>query len=673
LYVVFSLYSLSSGIRVSFELVDEVLSGLLEDALNSFRPKFQFAAFLLCCLLFLDASREASAHDVSLPLNELDISARRIYKTLAYLRSRPINVERKTSAEEYRRALGTAGIEKSMNNPKRALAILMSRINENEFKSLPQYVDALLMASELLETSDEHIGAMTYAEEALRLGGSPEQMAEAGARWFRGARRTELLSQRLNTFELWSKRRQQAKRDGTEGLDDSSIYEIAYALTKNGEHKQARTMLSKISSSSPYGSRAAYLVGVSFIESGDLQNAERWFQAIMKWPIPAYATEESTQKMEQSVRELASLATGRLRYERGALAEAAKAYKAVTVESDLYGQVCYEMAFLNLERKRKRGALLNIQCAKELGVGGKRSIDLVVLQASLLAHLGQYGDSVDEYEKLEREMLRLERIARETIENIQDPMQFLFGSMERNAVVDGDHASPGPPIFFGDLWDADISQLYRLHYVTKSAAETVKVFDKAIRQVELRLEEGDVFPDIVIRRQHFRILLRDIQHLQGHAADMSMGLRKHLGDSEQSFASLQGSHQKELEYSLSLESRLKDWAAITEAEMKKLDDMENRVQSKIAGKVQQIRDKNEKATIEIRTLERQVNTIGKKISKDALERMLAGFKDGVMRARVGVLDTYWVRKEHVSKQIEKLLNKKDALNKTYEAALNSMK
>ena len=152
-----------------------------------------------------------------------------------------------------------------------------------------------------------------------------------------------------------------------------------------------------------------------------------------------------------------------------------------------------------------------------------------------------------------------------------------------------------------------------------------------------------------------------------------MDLRKHLGDSEQSFAKSQGSHQKELEYSLSLERRLKDWAAITVAEMKKLDDMENRVQSKIAGKVRQIREKNERATIEIRTLEREVNTLGKKISKDALERMLAGFKDGVMRARVGVLDTYWVRKEHVSKQIEKLLNRKDALNKTYEAALNSMK
>ena len=100
--------------------------------------------------------------------------------------------------------------------------------------------------------------------------------------------------------------------------------------------------------------------------------------------------------------------------------------------------------------------------------------------------------------------------------------------------------------------------------MTQSALETVGVFDEAIRDVESRLEEGDVFPDVVIRRKHFRLLLRDIQHLQGHVADMSMGLRKHLGDSEQLLAKSQGSHQKELEYSLSLERRLKDWAVITE-------------------------------------------------------------------------------------------------------------
>ena len=52
--------------------------------------------------------------------------------------------------------------------------------------------------------------------------------------------------------------------------------------------------------------------------------------------------------------------------------------------------------------------------------------------------------------------------------------------------------------------------------------------------------------------------------------------------------------------------------------------------------------------------------------------MLKRFQSGVMRARVGVLDTYWVRKEHVSHAIKALTSKKEELNQAYDAALNSM-
>ena len=125
--------------------------------MNTFRQKFPIVGLVLFGALSIGVGEDAQAHDVSLPLKDLDVSARRIYKTLAYLRSRPIKIEKTTTDEEYRRALGAAGIEKSMNNPKRALAILMSRLNEKRFKNLPQYVDALLMASELLEASDKPV------------------------------------------------------------------------------------------------------------------------------------------------------------------------------------------------------------------------------------------------------------------------------------------------------------------------------------------------------------------------------------------------------------------------------------------------------------------------------------------------------------------------------------
>ena len=60
------------------------------------------------------------------------------------------------------------------------------------------------------------------------------------------------------------------------------------------------------------------------------------------------------------------------------------------------------------------------------------------------------------------------------------------------------------------------------------------------------------------------------------------------------------------------------------------------------------------------------------MTQRALTDMIERFQKGVMRARVGVLDTYWVRKEHVSQEIKALSTKKDELNRAYDEALNSM-
>lgn len=614
----------------------------------------------------------SQAHDVRLQLSELHQNAQRVYETLSYLKKRPIKLVREETVESHRRALGAAGIEKAMNNDQRAISILMARLEHPSFKTIPQYVDGLLMASELLESHDDSIGSMLYAAEALSRGGSPGQMAEAGARWFRGARRTEVVNQRLATFKLWSDRRKEAKGSGAQGLDHAAMYEVAYALKRNGEFEQAQKILSKIPSSSPYGSRSAYLVDVNFIEKGNLTNAERWFEAVMRWPLPAYVYTDEARAMETKVRELAALATGRLRYERGALEEASKAYRMIPAESALFGEACYEQTFLNLDRKRQRGALRSIQCAKQLGVGGKRHIDVILMQASLLAHLGQYTDSLESYKEIEAKLLRLQRIATETVQNIEDPMLFLFSAMERNATNAGDEATPGPPLFFGDLWDEDVNQLYRLYSGLQETLRTTKQFELAVTRVEERLKAEDVFPDLQIRRQHFRILLRDIQHLQGHAADISMGLRNHQGDSGGGLTGTEEKHSADLSYSLSLEKRLSSWAKIAETEMLKLDREESDVLASITKKVGLLKTRNATAHRNIEQLSTEVRTLGAKVTTHALEKMLRAFQDGVMRARVGVLDTYWVRKEHVSQKIKTILNKKDDLNKAYDAAINAM-
>ena len=90
------------------------------------------------------------------------------------------------------------------------------------------------------------------------------------------------------------------------------------------------TCVEPLSPESAFGSRAAYLAGVVFVEEGDLQNAERWFSAVMDWALPAFPEEHPQMAIEKDVRALAALSAGRLLYERGDLEGASAAYRART-------------------------------------------------------------------------------------------------------------------------------------------------------------------------------------------------------------------------------------------------------------------------------------------------------------------------------------------------------
>lgn len=595
----------------------------------------------------------ALAHDIQIPLSELRYGVERIEQTVQLYRTQPAIPPLPETPADQRRVLGSAEIELALGNRHEALQLLMGRLADPKFQKLPEYVDTLLMTSQILEDSDDHAGAMHYAEVALRRGGTPDQMAEAGARWFRIARRSQRLDDRLQIYELWRSRGGE-KAAGSE-VASAVRYEAAFALRADNRLAEARQLLSRVPSDSSFGSRAAYLSGVVFVEEGDLENAERWFSAVMEWPIPAvYQRSPAQMKIEKDVRELAALSAGRLRYERGDLEAADAAYRLVPEGSRHQTEACWERAYLDLERRRRRGALKRVQCVLDLGARGSRFVNAKLFRASLLAHLSRYADSIESYKLLHEEMELQRDLFAEAARTIREPAELLFTAMERNAMDHGRRASPGPATLFADAWNAEVDRAYRIDRGVDHARGDLGRLIAEIDVLTQALKRETAFVGLDLRRQQLKRLLQEIHHLQGHAGDLQLTTRPRRA-STRWVASAEHDHSRDAREVARLVERLSVEAKKVEQDLVRLDQLERSRRSFALRMLADLQKELEAIGREAAALEQEVSGTADQVAREAIGDVKESLQDAAMRAEVGVLDTYWLKKQHRTEAIQNLI------------------
>jgi hypothetical protein len=606
---------------------------------------------LLAAILLAAWPADALAHDIHIPLSELRYGVERIQDTLFLYQTQPPIPPLPETPADQRRILGAAEIELALGNTRGALQLLMGRLADAKFQALPEYVATLLMTSQVLEDTDDHAGAMHYAELALKQGGTPDQMAEAGARWFRIARRSQRLDRRLEIYELW-KSRGGEEAAGTE-IASSVRYEAAFALRADNRLAEARLLLSRVPSESGFGSRAAYLAGVIFVEEGDLENADRWFSAVMDWALPAFPPEHPQIAIEREVRDLAALSAGRLRYERGALEEAAMAYQLIGDGSRHQEEACWERAYLDLERRKRRGALKNVQCVIDLGARGARFVDVKLFRASLLAHLSRYAASIESYQLLHREMELQRDLFTQAVKTIEHPSELLFSAMERNAVDDGRSAAPGPATLFADAWNTDDDHAYRVDRGIDHAEADLGLILAEIQTLTTALSQDTAFVGLDLRRQQLRRLLQEIHHLQGHAEDLQLNTARRHASTR--VVSETHDHTKDAEELDKLVKELSVQAKAVEADLVKLDQLEASRRSLALRLLSEMEGELQGIARDAKVLQSEVGGTADLVSIDAIQDVQKALVDAAMRAEVGVLDTYWLKKQHRTEAIQNLI------------------
>lgn len=630
-------------------------------------PPHQRLALLGAILAVAPSS--ALAHDVAMPNDQIRNEVRRLGDTLDFYRLRPAIPPLPETDSDQRRILGAAEIERALGNEDRSLEMLMGRLADPKFRKLPEYVDTLLLTSQILEENAEDVGAMHYAEQAILAGGTPDQMAEAGARWFRLARRNERLDRRLEIYELWQKAGGE-KAAGTE-VAAQVMYEVGFSLRADRKLAKARELLARVPSDSAFGSRAAYLAGVVFVEEGDLENAERWFAAVMSWGVPDELPERQT-LIENDVRELAALSAARLRYERGDLEAADEAYRMIAEGSAHQAEACWERAYLDLERSKRRGALKRVQCVIDVGARGTRNVDAKLFKASLLAHMSRYAASIESYEHLETQVVRERDQVKAAIAELDDPAEFLFASMERN-VVHSDEPSPGPPTLFADAWNADVDQAYRIDRGVGHAKTDAWTVVEEIDGIARALTRDDAFVGLELRRQHLETLLRDIRHLESHAGGTEEQLRRSLRHaSADGEVTVDHHHEAAASEIRGMIKQLQEMARAVESEILLVEYEERTRRKQATEMLTSIRAEVVAVMKELGRLENDADPTVAAVAKAALDDVRKMLDDAAMRAEFGVLDTYWLKKQHRTRAVESLLESQEETERQVVEALEGL-
>jgi len=624
----------------------------------------RFAATFVLASAFVAAP--ALAHDLTLPINELEKSVEEVGRVMARLGRIPVVPPPPKTPDDQRRVLGAAEIDLAIGDEQGALDKLLGRISDPMFRELPEYVPSLLLTSQILEKMNEPTGAMMFSRMALNSGGDTESMGEAGARWFRLARRQEVMSKREEMYDLWQS--QGGANASNHDVAAEAAYESAFALRDLGRRPEAQRLLATVPSDGAYGSRAAYLAGVLYVESGDLESAVKWFSAVMDWAIPLGLSESPEAKaIEVELRELAAMSAARLLYEKGEKDLADEAYARIGTGSRHLRDACFERAYLAMERKRQLGALRFMGCVTDLGAKGERWVDVRLSKASLLAHLTQYSESVKAYEVLHDALLRERAVLAKTLDNIKKPSDFLFSAMERSAVADGRDATPGPATIFGDSWSADVDRAYRLDRDLAGASMEITALASQVSHYQELLRRAKTFPAFENRRRAYHHLMREMQHLSSHADELATSASESHATADSDPAHL-AAHSKATELVAQLDKHMRT----AEAQIKALTVEEERRRQQADTALAKIAQETLALAGEVDGLAGPIDGIADEVSAVSLDLLRKRYDNAVMRSEAGVLDTFWVRKEHVSEKIRALSANKEDNQNQLDGALNDM-
>jgi hypothetical protein len=276
----------------------------------------------------------------------------------------------------------------------------------------------------------------------------------------------------------------------------------------------------------------------------------------------------------------------------------------------------------------------------------------------LLAHVSRYADSIAAYELVHHDMERERDLFAAAAKDIRGPAEYLFEAMERSAIRRGRRASPGPGTLFRDAWTPAVDQAYRIDRGGEEARGSVTEMMSEIDGLAALIAREDAFVVLDVRRANLERLLREIHHWLGHAGGQADGIRARHASTNGAGVEVLDDHQEDMSRLAAVMSELQRLERSVESEIKALSRIERERRKTALTLLRELRVELTSIMGDIHALEGDAESTNNIVAREAIRAIELAFEAAAMRAEAGVLDTYWLKKEHRTQEIEQLLDRK---------------
>ncbi len=235
--------------------------------------------------------------------------------------------------------------------------------------------------------------------------------------------------------------------------------------------------------------QAQYFLGTTYVQMGE------WDRAITSFQTAREQAGDSEHPESGQIRELATLAVGRVHYELGDTLSARDAYQSVSRDSDLYDTALYEMGWTYIIEERYRDALQTLDILLLAVPDSQFRPNAQLLRGDLLIRMSRYQQALTIFDATVEQFTPLAEQLSMVIQRDGTPDEYF------DALVDSASASLLLPNLAREWVEDDESMHRALDLVQDLEFQTSEVQDsqEIIEDLRVVLNSSsriDVFPEL---------------------------------------------------------------------------------------------------------------------------------------------------------------------------------
>lgn len=386
------------------------------------------------------------------------------------------------------------------------------------------YEEALYYLAESLFQKKDYMGSRTYFAKLVDFGPSGDFYQQA-------LERLVELSLKLHDDTDVATYLQALDNVPASKQRDSVPYVRGRYLYFSEDYTGSIAQFEAIPRTSEYYVRSQYFAGAAHIAGGNLAEASKIYEALIRGGATG---ETATEEINKRVVELSHMALGRIFYERDQASKAIDQYLMVSRKSDLFDEALYEVAWVYVKDKQFDKALRALELLQLANPQSSVQPDVRILEGNLRIRKARMvedtgkGNSLEEYTKAMAVFIDTRDTyedARAVIERIvaehEDPRKFVNQITGRTSET-FDIEAQLPPVAVEWLrQEAEVSRVIDVDTDLVTIRSDIEEGETTIRRLEAAIESPsrvNIFPELAEKRGRLTEIFENVQKMRGELA-----------------------------------------------------------------------------------------------------------------------------------------------------------